>query len=415
MMDFFAGPIDTFNAEITAPPSKYITHRAFFISALIGGSVENPSFAEDCIYSLRALETLGAGVKENENSLSFDPIGEFNEKTLNVGNSGTTARFLMSLSLLSKEYITITGGESISKRPMDDSANMIERVGGRVEFLKNFGHLPLKVSGPIKSKSLEVQELKSSQLISGLLILSTVIPEGISIRLRNIPDSFGYIKTTLDTLGIAGILYEINENGIFLKQRNIEKNFIIRIPGDYASTSFFMIAAMLTGSKIEIRNLDNRIFQPDSEILRYLRLAGARIKFKGDSIQLEAKRLFPLNLDLTGTPDLFPIMAILAAGIDGVSQLRFSNSLRYKESDRIYTTSEMLKGLGVSHEIEGDMMKIKGHKIRGGEINSHGDHRIAMAGAIAGLVSEAGVTIHNFEVYGKSYPNFLEDIRRISK
>ncbi len=414
-MDLFVEPTDPFNVTLEAPPSKYVTHRAVFITSLMGGTVSSPSMSEDCVRSIYSLKTLGSKVIENGKDLTFEPIHDMEETTLDVGDSGTTARFLMALSLLSSRGIEINGGESLSRRPMDDSAKIIENMGGKIEFLKRSGYLPLRSSGPLNKKYLEVSELKSSQILSGLLILSAALDEGINLGFKKYPSSFGYIRTTIDTLAVVGVDYKIENNEVRFIKKNMNEQARIRVPGDFGSAAFFLVASALTHSTIKVRNLDEAIFQPDSEILKYLVSAGAKLIRDRGTISLTPFELNPIKVDLTGTPDLFPIMAVLASGINGVSLLKFSGSLMYKESDRIATTSDLLKRLGVSHEVEGDIMIIKGGKIKGGEVDSHGDHRIAMAGAIAGLASESGVLVKNFEVHRKSYPTFLEDLRRIAK
>lgn len=414
-MEYFVEPIEGFSGEMVAPPSKYITHRAIFISSLKGGSIKNFSNSLDCISSIKAVEKLGSRVTIGNGEMEVQPIEEPRTGiVIDAGNSGTTARFSAALSLLGREFNDITGDESLRNRPMDDAELITKHVGGILEFTDKKGYFPIRIRGPISSFDLRIGGIKSTQFISGMLIASLKLDKGFRIAFEKEPDSMGYLITTVQMLQKVGINYSLRDRSIFYlgKSERLIDKFII--PGDFSSAAFFMVAALITNSSIKIKNLSSELYQPDSRIIDILKQMCANIDVKGEIIEIRPSKLCGDTVDLRSTPDLFPIMAVLAATKEGVVRLIGSESLAYKESNRLLTTLEMLKSMGVNARLENNSLIVSGGIIRGGHVNSHGDHRIAMSAAIAGLASVEGVSIENFEAYKVSYPGFLDDLKVIS-
>jgi len=413
-MEYFVEPVRNFSAEIIAPPSKYITHRAIFIASLKGGSVFGYSKSLDCISSIKAIEKLGSKVQMKENLIEINSIEEINEGTLiDAGNSGTTARFSAGLSLLGNEFNEITGDESLRNRPMDDAKSITNFVGGKLEYVGKEGYFPIKIKGPIRNFEFKVNSLKSTQFISGLLIASLRLQNGFNVFLERQPDSIGYIITTIEMLQKIGINYHLSNDGIYYSGKSDQVFNGFNVPGDFSSAAFFMVASIITNSTIKISNLNMELYQPDSKIIEILRNLCVNLKVNNDSIEIRPSKPCGEVIDLRSTPDLFPIMAVLAASMDKNVKLIGSESLAYKESNRLLTTLELLRNLGVKAELNGNSLTVSGGFIRGGHVDSHGDHRIAMAAAIAGLGSREGVSIENFDSYKISYPEFLDHLKVI--
>jgi len=413
-MEYFVEPVRNFSSEITAPPSKYITHRAIFIASLKGGSVLNYSKSLDCISSIKAIEKLGSKVKMKENLIEIESIEEINEGiSIDAGNSGTTARFSAALSLLGNEFNEITGDESLRNRPMEDAESITNYLGGKLEYVGKKGYFPIKIKGPIRNFQFKVNNLKSTQFISGLLIASSRLQKGFNLLLERQPDSMGYIITTIQMLEKIGINYGFNNDGIYYSGKSDLAFDGFNIPGDFSSAAFFLVAAIITNSTIKITNLNLELFQPDSKIIDILKNLCVNLEVYNDSIEVRPSKPCGEVIDLRSTPDLFPIMAVLAASMDKNVKLIGSESLAYKESNRLLTTLELLRNLGVKAELNGNSLIVSGGFIRGGHVDSHGDHRIAMAAAIAGLGSIEGVSIENFDLYKISYPEFLDHLKVI--
>ena len=246
-----------------------------------------------------------------------------------------------------------------------------------------------------------------------MLIASSRLQNGFNVFLERQPDSIGYIITTIEMLQKIGINYHLNNDGIYYSGKSDQVFNGFNVPGDFSSAAFFMVASIITNSTIRISNLNMELYQPDSKIIEILRNLCVNLKVNNDSIEIRPSKPCGEVIDLRSTPDLFPIMAVLAASMDKNVRLIGSESLAYKESNRLLTTLDLLRNLGVKAELNGNSLIVSGGFIRGGHVDSHGDHRIAMAAAIAGLGSIEGVSIENFDSYKISYPEFLDHLKVI--
>ena len=181
-----------------------------------------------------------------------------------------------------------------------------------------------------------------------------------------------------------------------------------RVEGDWSGASF-LVAAGAIGGSVKVTGLDTKSPQADRCILAALRAAGAEVKESADAVEISAGELCAFEFDATHCPDLFPPLVALACNCSGVTELKGVERLKFKESDRAAVLHKEFSALGAKISIAGDVMKIEGVKLNGGTIDSHNDHRIAMAGALAGINARAPVTILGAECVSKSYPDFFED------
>jgi len=186
----------------------------------------------------------------------------------------------------------------------------------------------------------------------------------------------------------------------------------IRIEGDWSGAAFLLAAGAARG-RVTVLNLNRRSSQPDKAVVEALDAAGAKITQERDSITVERSDLKGFRFDASDSPDLFPPLAVLACAAEGESRITGVCRLKHKESDRGLALREELGRVGARIEVDGDLMVIQGAKLSGGVIDSRGDHRIAMAGALAGLISEVGVGILGWPCVAKSYPGFFEDLRSL--
>lgn len=185
-----------------------------------------------------------------------------------------------------------------------------------------------------------------------------------------------------------------------------------KIPGDFSSAAFILGAGALTNSSVKVNNLDPKDVQGDSEIIRLIREFGGKVKTSSDSVKVMGNEgLKGIKTDCSDTPDLVPILAVLASKADGETSITDISHLRYKEVDRLKALTRELRKAGV-RIIEGeDELQIKGGgQLKGGKFNSHGDHRIAMALTVLGLVTREEVIIKNAGCIDVSYPNFVQDM-----
>lgn len=195
-------------------------------------------------------------------------------------------------------------------------------------------------------------------------------------------------------------------------QRPIGSSF--DIPGDFSSAALLLCAGTITGGEVTVNGLDPSLPQGDSVVTEALRRFGADIEVKKNSVTCIPDSRNPFEFDVGDSPDLFPILGVLAATAKGESKLSGGEHLRFKESNRIATTVSMLKNLGVNAEATDDGCIVRGTgKIRGGTVETQLDHRIMMSAMIAGLASESGVMLNDDSSYAVSYPGFLDDIQRL--
>jgi 3-phosphoshikimate 1-carboxyvinyltransferase len=256
----------------------------------------------------------------------------------------------------------------------------------------------------------------SSQFISGLLFAGPLMQEGLDIHLTSPLESRGYVILTVETLKRHRI--NVQENGEMSSFHVAPQQTYLpadhSIPGDYSSAAFLMSAAAVTGSSITVTGLTQDTLDPDSAILNILTQMGVRSSFSSVGLQVEGRTLKGSRANISNCPDLGPVIAVLGACSEGKTEITGAGRLRYKESDRLGAIASELMRLGAEVSLKQDGLVVSGPcTFRGGTVESHGDHRIAMALTVAALNAAGAVTIRNSESVNKSYPAFFNDIRSL--
>ena len=229
-------------------------------------------------------------------------------------------------------------------------------------------------------------------------------------------ESRGYVSMTIETMKRHGITVEINDDMSFYQVMpgQIYKPTEHTIPGDYSSAAFLMAAAAVTRSKIQIVGLPRNRADPDSAFLDVLGRMGVTTRFTSDALQVEGRALKAANADITNCPDLGPIIAVLGCYAEGETKITGAGRLRYKESDRLSVIESELRALGAEiGEMDGGLLLSGPASLHGGTVDSHDDHRIAMALSIAALNASGPILIRNAECVNKSYPTYFDDIRAL--
>ena len=266
-------------------------------------------------------------------------------------------------------------------------------------------------------KDMEINGSQSSQYLTGLLMaVSISAKKETVIKVKN-PVSWPYIEMTVRMMRQFGhqIDYDQHEKFVVSPYINDHKKHIeIVIESDWSSASFFIVAAALSGS-ISISGLSVNSLQADRAIINVLNSAGIGFKMMPDSLEVhETNTIQSFEFDATHCPDLFPILAVLASFAQGDSVLKGVNRLHHKESNRAITIMSELNKLGADISLDGDFMKIKGNRnFSGGMVQSHQDHRIAMALSVAALRANAPVYIQQAEVVSKSFPDFFKALKSL--
>lgn len=401
-------PPKEIQGEVIAPPSKSYTHRGYFLSLLADEKsiVERPPISDDTLATIDAIRAFGADLIEEV----VYPPEELRPNYIFARDSGTTARISIIVSSLAKGVSVIDGREQLRRRPMEDGVSSLRMIG--VEAIGK--RLPVKVfgRGRISAKEVSIVAEKSSQFATGFLILAAKI--GLKVEIVK-PVSKPYIEMTLKTMEEFGVKYDKaqeNERLVIFVDPGV-KGTKFKVPGDYSSAANFLVAGALYG-KIRVRNLMRDDVQADKEILNILREYGAKVKVKDEYVEVESNERNPLNVDCSNFPDLFPLLAVLAAYAEGKSVIR-GRQLRIKESDRIHAMAVNLSRAGIRVRELSDGLEIWGGQPKGFRGKTFNDHRITMALAILALGAKGESIIPETKSIAKSYPNFFEDLMRVIK
>ena len=400
--------------KVSPPPSKSHTHRAIIMSALSEGRCEvySPLISFDTRATMDAVRAMGAVVTEREGSVTVECESiHAPDRTIDVMNSGTTMRLMTGISSLFSEKVVLTGDSSIQKRPMGPLLDSLSAAG--VECSSNGGKPPVEVRGPITGSELVIDGGVSSQFVSSLIMSSPLTGRPTDVRITGHLVSKPYIDITTSMMGKFGV--EVTEEGnVFHAEPQHYRPTDYRVPADFSSSAFPLVAGGIAG-RVTARGMDMSDPQGDRKIIDVLKEAGCDVEVSGDEVTCSnTGRLEGAEIDMGDIPDLFPVVAVLLSTAKGRSRLYGAPHLRFKESDRIALTENMLRTLGADIRGTEDGCVIEGvERLHGGRIEHNGDHRMMMAAAVASLVSDGPVSMENDACWNVSYPGFPEQMRSI--
>ena len=402
------------NGTVSPPASKSYTHRAIIMAALSGGKcvISNPLDSFDTRATAGAVRSMGITVNWTENQICVESNGiHAPDKTIDVLNSGTTMRLMTGISALFDSETTITGDESIRKRPMGPLLDALKECGVKCE--SNDGKAPIKITGPVRGGRIEIDGSISSQFVSSMLMMSPLIGEPTDIILKGKTVSQPYIDITVSMMKKFGIEITRTDSGYQAEPQKY-KPCDFTVPTDFSSAAFPLVAGGLSG-RVSVKGLDMSDPQGDKKIVDILKTAGCIVDIDNDVVTCTQNgRPKACEIDISDVPDLFPIVSVLLSTADGTSRLYGAPQLRFKESDRIESVEKMLTVLGADIKGTDDGCIINGVKrLRGGRIDHKGDHRLMMAASIASLVSENPVSMEDDECWNVSYPGFIEQMRSL--
>ncbi|MFC3038922.1 3-phosphoshikimate 1-carboxyvinyltransferase [Virgibacillus xinjiangensis] len=411
---------------IEVPGDKSISHRAVIFGSLAEGVTKVTHFldGEDCMRTVHAFQTMGVNIKREGDSLIIDGKGiaalEEPDQPLYFGNSGTTSRLMIGL-LAGLPFFTASWGDpSLSKRPMDRVVNPLRDMGAIIDGREKGSKLPLSIRGTRLQSIDYTLPVKSAQVKSAVLFAG-LLADGVT-KVRELTQTRNHTENMLKAFQ-ADITTDGNTTEI--TGRKALKATNIYVPGDISSAAFFIAAAAIVPeSQVVLKNVG--LNGTRTGILDVLKKMGADMEVSnqkevgGEMIgDLTVKHTELQGVKIKGDIiprliDEIPIIALLATQAEGTTVIKDAEELRVKETDRIAAVTEVLSSLGADIEATEDGMVIKGRaKITGGEVSAYNDHRIAMMGAIASLISEEEVTIDDDSSIAISYPNFFEDLNSV--
>jgi 3-phosphoshikimate 1-carboxyvinyltransferase len=420
MTTFICHPAREVYGYIRVPGDKSISHRSVMLSSIADGSSEISGFleGEDSLHTLEAFQTMGVDIRRDEDKIIVDGVGLHGLKAptgdLYMGNSGTAMRLLTGL-LSGQAFDTrLTGDESLSGRPMKRVTDPMALMGGLIDTQEG-GTAPLHIHGGRQLRAMRYELPVASAQIKSCVLLAGLYAEGTTEVIEPAPTR-DHTERMLRGFGC-----EVHTDGNHISLGGGQKLHAtnIEVPADISSAAFFIVAASITpNSEITLTHVG--INPTRTGILDIMELMGADITLINErevggepvadivvkSAQLKGieipERLVPLAIDE------FPVIFVAAACASGRTVLTGAEELRVKESDRIQVMADGLITLGVDAKPTADGMVIQGGKLGSGEVDSRGDHRIAMAFAVASLRAAGPITIADCDNVNTSFPGFVD-------
>ncbi|OLU34371.1 bifunctional prephenate dehydrogenase/3-phosphoshikimate 1-carboxyvinyltransferase [Pseudomonas sp. PA15(2017)] len=418
---FLANPGGKVAGRIRVPGDKSISHRSIMLGSLAEGTTEVEGFleGEDALATLQAFRDMGVVIEgPHHGRVTIHGVGLHGLKPppgpIYVGNSGTSMRLLSGLLAGQPFDVTMTGDASLSKRPMNRVANPLREMGAVVETGPD-GRPPLTIRGGSKLKALTYTLPMASAQVKSCLLLAGLYAEGVTTVTEPAPT-----RDHTERM-LRGFGYAVQSNGPAASLQAGGKLTATRIevPADISSAAFFLVAASIAeGSDLLLEHVG--INPTRIGVIEILRLMGGDIGLENQrevggepvaDLRVRGAKLKGIEIPEALVPlaiDEFPVLFVAAVCAEGRTVLRGAEELRVKESDRIQVMADGLTSLGVKVEPTADGIIIDGGQaIGGGEVYSHGDHRIAMAFSVASLRATAPIRIHDCANVATSFPNFL--------
>ncbi|HIP25055.1 MAG TPA: 3-phosphoshikimate 1-carboxyvinyltransferase [Archaeoglobus profundus] len=403
------------NGVAYPPSSKSYTHRAILSASLSpNATVHNPLISDDTLATLNCCIKIGASIIKIHKDFKIYGCQEIEGgKYFYAANSGTTMRLFIGILSLSKspKYSVLDGDESLKRRPNYELVLALNKLGANIKGFSKF-EPPIWIRGIVKGGEVEI-EAKSSQFVSSLLFTLPLADGDSIVRISNLK-SKPYVDITLHVLEESGIDVEVdNKNTFYVKGGQSYRLRSFKVPADFTSASYLIAAGILAG-KVKILNMfDSK--QGDKKIVEIVKEMGGKIRWDKNSgvILAEKSELEGVEVDAKDIPDLVPTISILAAVAKGKTVIYNAEHLKIKEIDRIEGIYLNLKKLGINVKKRDDGLEIVGGKIEGGLVESFGDHRMALAFSLLGLIAEKGITVRNAEVVSVSYPGYFDMLKRL--
>jgi len=400
--------------SVEAPPSKSYTIRGLMCAALSQGEsrITSPLSSDDTAAATTVLKQIGVSIQDEGDGWQVNG-GCFRqpEGDLFCGDSAATLRFMSAICSLVPGKCRLTAGPSLSQRPVKTLINALKQLG--VNCASDGETAPVTVEGGgLKGGTAELPGDISSQYISALLLIAPLADKGAVISLTTPLRSQPYVLMTLDCLAAFGVeaSYPPDMRKITVSRQDY-RPASYDVEGDWSSASYFLGLGALSG-EVTVENLNPRSRQGDKMIVDILTDMGAPVEINGSTVTVRKAHLNPVEADLSQCIDLLPTAAVLAAAADGESRFSGIERARIKESNRVAAVKDGLERMGIKVVEEQDKLTIIGAKPKGATINSHNDHRIAMAFGILGAA--VGETIiDDAECVSKTFPQFWDILKNI--
>jgi 3-phosphoshikimate 1-carboxyvinyltransferase len=408
------------DATIIVPGSKSVTNRALLVAALAGGTstIQNPLFSDDSYWLMDALVRLGINLTADRDGGEVRVEGQggtfaASDRDLFVGNAGTVARFLPPALALGRGPYTVDGVPRMRERPISDLVDGMRQLGAAVEYAGERERFPLKVlGGGFRGGSAQISGTKSSQPASGLLMAAPYADAPVKLRVEG-RKRWPYIGITTSVMRAFGAAVEEAPN-LFSVQPAAYRPLNYSVEPDASAASYFMAAAAVSGGRVEIPGLGAASPQGDLRFAEVLGTMGCEVAITADSIEVQGPdRLRGVDIDMNAFSDTMMTLAAIAPFADAPTTIRNVAHTRLQETDRLSAVAAELHRLGITTHQTPSSIRIIPQTPGPAVIRTYGDHRMAMAFTVTGLVAR-GIKIQDPGCVTKTFPDFfgrLEELR----
>ena len=399
--------------ELTVPGSKSYTHRILIASALSNGEcrIRNPLLSEDTLLTMQALRQMGIRIDDSSSdqiivsgcSGTFKPCAD----QIFLGNSGTSMRLLTAVAALGQGTFTLTGTDRMAERPIQDLIDALEQLGVRIRSKNGNGCPPVEIVGKkMRGGSVNINCRTSSQYLSALLLIAPYTEEGLEISVTEGPVSRPYVDMTVDVMDKFGVTIRREGYDRFkVAGKQAYRAGAYAVEPDGSQAGYFWAAAAVCGTEIKVKGVTEDSRQGDVNFAKLLESMGCKMISRPDGIAICGGDLRAADVDMGDMPDMVPTLAVVAAFAEGTTIIRNVSHLKAKESDRLAAVVNELVKMGIDARCRADELIVTGGNPRGAEIDTYGDHRIAMSFAVAGLATPQ-TFIRDENCVAKSFPDF---------
>jgi len=420
-LKFISRPTSTLKGTARVAGDKSISHRSIMLGSLAEGTTKVSGFleGEDALSTLAAFRAMGVEITDPVNGqLEIKGVGlnglKQPDAPLDMGNSGTSMRLLTGLLSGQKFDSSLIGDESLSKRPMSRVAAPLSLMGGQINTASE-GRPPLQIKGGKYLVGIEYPMPMASAQVKSCILLAGLYAEGETAVIEPAPTR-DHTERMLRAFG-----YEVKTEDARISLRSGGKLIAceLDIPADISSATFFMVAACIAeDADLLLEHVG--VNATRDGVITILKLMGADLVLENErmvggepvaDIRVRSSKLKGIQNPEDQVPLViheFPALFIAAACAEGTTVLTGAEELRVKESDRIQVMADGLKVLGIKHKVNPDGIEIQGGQMNGGQIDSHGDHRIAMSFSVAGIRAKKPIEILDCKNVATSFPNFVE-------
>ena len=407
------------DVDLDLPGSKSLSNRYLLLAALARGksTLRRLLVADDSEAMLGCVRRLGATVELDATGTDaritgIDGIVPGSGEVF-ARQSGTTARFIAPVLALASGPWRLDADPQLRSRPMEDLFQALRRLGARVTAIGPIDDsLPVVIEGPIGALPVAISGAVSSQFLSGLLLAAPLLRDGLRIEVLGSLVSRPYVEMTLHAMRAFGA--QVSErDGAYLVEGGGYRASDIAIEPDASAASYFFAAAALTNGRVRVLGIGPRSVQGDLRFIDLLEQMGAQIRRDDDAIEVTGTgHLHGIEVDLADASDLVPTLSVVASRADSPTRITGVGFIRNKESDRIGAVVTELRRCGVEAKEEPDGLVVAPSSVHGATVETYGDHRIAMAFALLGLVT-TGVVIRDPSCVAKTFPQFFETLEML--